>query len=326
MQRVSRLAKAIFNAQTRDMIRILIDCDPGLDDAVALLAAFGAPELDVMAITTVAGNVNATLTAKNARIIREAAGIGADVPVCAGAPRPLCRVQVTAEDFHGTDGLGDRGFPVPKIDLSRTHSVNMIIDTCRAAMGDPITVVVTGPMTNLALALTMAPDIEAGIQEVVIMGGADTEGGNITPFAEFNIYADPHAASIVFNSGLPVRCACLDVTHKVRATKKRVEKVRRAGSAQAKLAADLLRASCDYEFAANGDKDVPLHDPSTIVALTRPDLFRGRRASVEVVTEPGEQFGRTIPSFTETGNVTWYETADADAVFDELARLMGGYG
>lgn len=307
------------------MIRILIDCDPGLDDAVALLAALGAPDLNVLAITTVAGNVNATLTARNARIIREASGRGSDVPVCAGAPRPLCRVPVTAEDFHGRDGLGDRGFKTPRAGLSRTHSVNMIIRTCRAAKTDPITVVVTGPMTNLALALTMAPDIASGIRDVVVMGGADTEGGNIRPFAEFNVFADPHAAAIVFGSGLSVRCASLDVTHRVRATPSRVEKVRRVDNPQARLAAELLDSSCDYELAATGNRNVPLHDPSTIVALTRPDLFQGRRARIEVITEAGEQFGRTIPTFSETGNVTWYETADADAVFDELARLMGGY-
>ncbi|MEL6723636.1 MAG: nucleoside hydrolase, partial [Pseudomonadota bacterium] len=181
-----------MSAHSNAMNSVLIDCDPGLDDAVALLAAFGAAEVDVLAITTVAGNVKGAQTALNARIIREAAGFDTDVPICAGAPRPLVREPVTAEDFHGSTGLGNLDFPAPRHALSKSHAVNMIVRICRAARKDPITVVVTGPMTNLALALTMSPEIEEGIEEIVLMGGADKEGGNITPYAEFNVYADPH--------------------------------------------------------------------------------------------------------------------------------------
>ncbi len=166
---------------------VLIDCDPGLDDAVALLSAFGAPDIDILAITTVAGNVKGHQTAVNARIIREAAGRGRDIPICAGAPRPILRDPVTAEDFHGSTGLGNLPFPDPTLPLSRSHAVNMIIRTCRASRKAPITLVVTGPMTNVALALTMTPSIADGIAEIVLMGGAHSEGGNITPFAEFNV-------------------------------------------------------------------------------------------------------------------------------------------
>lgn len=307
------------------MKRILIDCDPGLDDAVALFSAFGAPELEVLAITTVAGNVKGDQTAINARILREAAGRGREVPVCAGALRPIMRDSVTAEDFHGSTGLGNLPFPNPTLPLSRAHGVNMIIRTCRAARKAPITLVVTGPMTNVALALTMTPSIADGIAEIVLMGGADTEGGNITPFAEFNVYADPHAAAIVFGSGLPIRCLSLDVTHEIRTTKARLARVRAVSTEQARIAGDLLDASCKLEFSANGERDAPLHDPSTVIAVTRPDAFKGRRARIEIVTEPGEQFGRTIPHFQEDGNVLWYEHADADAVFDELCSHLGAF-
>ncbi|MEL6860653.1 MAG: nucleoside hydrolase [Pseudomonadota bacterium] len=307
------------------MTRVLIDCDPGLDDAVALLAAFGADELSVQAITTVAGNVKGPQTALNARIIREAAGRDSAVPVCAGAPTPILRDPVTAEDFHGSTGLGNLNFPKPQYALSRTYAVNKIIRTCRSARRAPLTLIVTGPMTNLALALTMAPDLVAGVKEIVLMGGADKEGGNITPYAEFNVFADPHAAAIVFDTDLTIRCLSLDVTHFVRATAKRIAAIRALANPQAEIAANLLDASCKLEFSAKGDRDAPLHDPSTVIAVTRPDLFTGRTARVRVVTEPGEQFGRTIPSFCEDGNVVWYESADDDGVFEELRRLLGGY-
>lgn len=305
------------------MKRVLIDCDPGLDDAVALLAAFGAKDLNVVALTTVAGNVKGPQTAINARIIRDLTG--SSVPVCAGAPRPLLRDPVTAEDFHGSTGLGDLPFPPPRQPLSRAHAVNMIIRSCRAARQAPLTLIVTGPMTNVALALTMQPNIAEGLAEIVVMGGADTEGGNITPYAEFNVFADPHAAEMVFNAGVPVRCLSLDVTHGIRTTKSRLKAVRAGKTEQAKVAADLLDASCKLEFSANGERDAPLHDPSTVIAVSRPDLFSGRRARVEVVTKPGEQFGRTIPHFQADGPVLWYEQADDEAVFDHLCTQLGGY-
>jgi inosine-uridine nucleoside N-ribohydrolase len=323
--RVSRLANAKVAAQTRSMTCVLIDCDPGLDDAVALLAAFGTADLDVRAITTVAGNVKGPQTAMNARIIREVAGLDTAIPVCAGAPRPMLRDPVTAEDFHGSTGLGDIPFPDPKQPLSELHSVNMIIEACRGSKDDPLTLIVTGPMTNVALALTMAPDIADGIAEIVLMGGADTEGGNITPFSEFNVFADPHAAASVFGSGLPVRCLSLDVTHTVRATQARLSHLQTVRTKQAEVAVQLLDASCKLEFSANGARDAPLHDPSTVIAVTRPDLFQGRRAHVEVITERGEQFGRTIPHFDDDGPVMWYTQADDDGVFEELARLLGGF-
>lgn len=312
----------ISTAQINPMTCVIIDCDPGLDDAVALLAAFGATDLEVLAITTVAGNVKGDQTAINACIIREVADLGSRVPVCAGAPQPLLRDPVTAEDFHGSTGLGNIDFPDPQIGQEPTHAVNKIIRACKDARNDPLTLIVTGPMTNIALALAMDPEIKDGISEIVLMGGADTEGGNITPFAEFNVFADPHAAAAVFGSGLPIRCLSLDVTHQIRTTATRLAHVRSGKTSQSRVAADLLEASCKLEFSANGAREAPLHDPSTIIAVTDPGLFQGRRASVEVVTAEGEQFGRTIPTFQEDGNVMWYESADSDGVFEALARHL----
>ena len=305
------------------MTSVLIDCDPGLDDAVALLAAFGAKALDVKAITTVAGNVKGPQTAINARIIREAAGRGREVPVCAGAPRPMLRDPVTAEDFHGSTGLGNLPFPRPRLPLSRAHAVNMIIRSCRAATAAPLTLVVTGPMTNVALALTMAPNIAEGIEEIVVIPGADAEGGNITAYVEFNVFADPHAAATVFGAGLPMRCLSLYVTHQVRTTAARLASVRAIETDQARLAADLLHASNQLEFSANGARDAPLHDPSTIIAVTHPGLFSGRRVNVEVVTATGAQFGRTVPTPSDDGNVLWYDQADSEAVFTALGQHLG---
>ncbi|WP_084398857.1 nucleoside hydrolase [Henriciella aquimarina] len=306
--------------------QIIIDCDPGLDDAVALLAAFAASDmLDLVGITTVAGNVRAELTQRNARIIRELAGRGREIPVCAGAPAPLLRDAVTAEAFHGSTGLGNIAFPRPRVRASRAHAVNFLIRTLRAGKGFPLTLVMTGPMTNLALALSMAPDITEGLEEIVVMGGADSEGGNITPYAEFNVFADPHAAAAVFRCGVAMRVLNLDVTHQIRTSDDQIARVRALGSKQAVAAADLLAASNRLEESAKG-REAPLHDPSTILCLLRPDLFEGRQATVRVVTEEGERFGQTVPDYREDGHVLWYNQADADAVFSEMLGQIARYG
>ena len=305
--------------------QIIIDCDPGLDDAVALLTLFAASDtLETIGITTVAGNVPAKLTLRNARIIRELAGIGKEVPVCGGAEIPMLRDAVTAEDFHGSTGLGNIAFPKPKVRASRQHAVNFLVKTLRATKGIPATLVVTGPMTNVALAYLMAPDIVSGLKEIVIMGGADSEGGNITPHAEFNVFADPHAAAVVFGMDVPMRLLNLDVTHQIRTSDEEVERVRALGSVQAVAAADLLAASNRLEEQAKG-RHAPLHDPSTVLAILRPDLFEGRKAKVSVVTETGERFGKTVPEFREDGNVLWYDKADAEAVFSEMLGQLGRY-
>ena len=306
--------------------QILFDCDPGLDDAVALLIAFAATDLtEILAVTTVAGNVPGPLTLRNARIIRELAGVGREVPVHAGASVPILRDPVTAEEFHGSTGLGNLPFPKPRVRASRTHGVSALIRAFRRAKGMPLTLVVTGPLTNVALAFVMDPSSKEGIEEIVVMGGADKEGGNITPHAEFNIFADPHAAQVVFQSGVPMRVLNLDVTHQIRPDDEIIGRIRALGSKQAIAAADLLQASNELEVREKG-KLAPLHDPSTILAILRPDLFEGRRAIVSVVTEEGERFGKTVPDYREDGHVLWYDTLDADAVLSEMLGQLARYG
>ena len=189
---------------------IIIDCDPGQDDAVALLVALASPdELEVKGITTVAGNVPLGLTESNARKIRELAR-RPDVPVFAGCSRPILRPLHTAETVHGPTGIDGAELPEPRRPLEATHAVDFIVDAAKG-VGEPLTLVTLGPLTNIGVALVKAPEIAAGIREIVMMGGA-MRGGNTTPVAEFNLFVDPHAARIVFESGVPVVMHGLDVT------------------------------------------------------------------------------------------------------------------
>jgi len=303
------------------MRNIIIDCDPGLDDAVALFLAFAASDRrPVLGVTTVAGNVPLKLTARNACIIRELAR-RPHVPVYAGCPRPILRAPVTAEDFHGENGLAGLFAFEPEASVHGDHAVSYLIDTLRSAP-DPITLVITGPMTNAALALVQAPDIAGKLEQIVIMGGADTEGGNITPTAEFNIYADPHAAEIVYSCGAPIVALSLDVTHQLRSRPERIAAIRAGRSASSGHVADLLEASNKLEFNANQADSAPLHDPSTIAYLLAPHLFEARPCTVRVDTNEGETFGQTRVTHDPAGHVKWVTKVDADGVFALIAETL----
>eukprot|EP01035_Chromulina_nebulosa_P014143 gene14143-18721_t len=193
--------------------KIIIDTDPGQDDAVAILLALGSSELEVVGITAVAGNVPLKLTQNNARKICELAG-RPDIRVFAGADRPLKRKPVSAEHVHGATGLNGPELFEPTMPLETQHGVDFIIETLRGDPKGSVTLCALGPLTNIATALTRAPDIAANIREIVLMGGGYFEAGNITPAAEFNIYVDPEAAEIVFKSGVPITMITLDLTHK----------------------------------------------------------------------------------------------------------------
>ena len=209
---------------------IIIDCDPGQDDAVNLLMALAAPdELELLGISTVAGNVPLALTERNARLMCELAGRH-DVPVFAGCERPLVRELVTAENVHGNTGIDGVDIHPPSVPLQSTHATDFIVDTLRAAADDSMTLVPTGPLTNIAHALIKAPDIAPKIREVVIMGGAMREGGNHSPSAEFNILVDPHAARVVFACGRPLTVFGLDVTHQVPTTPERLRHIGAIGN------------------------------------------------------------------------------------------------
>lgn len=303
------------------MIPLVIDCDPGVDDAVALFLAFAARgTLDIRAVTTVAGNVPLALTARNARIIRSLAG-RADVPVHAGCPRPILRAPVTAEEFHGSTGLEGIDVFDPPDPLAPSHAVTAIIETVRTSP-DPVTIVITGPMTNVALAIVSEPDILSGIDRIIVMGGADAEGGNITPFSEFNIHADPHAARIVFGSGARVVALSLDATHQVRTTPERIARLGASDHPRRRHVTSLLHAINRMEFDQNGASAAPLHDPSTIALLLGPELFSGRQVTVRVETEEGPRFGQTCLTEDAEGRVTWIDNVDAEGVYDLMADWL----
>lgn len=311
---------------------VIIDCDPGIDDAVALSLAFAArDELDILAITTVAGNVPLELTSRNAQIMRELAG-GEDVPVYAGCAAPMVRSPVFAADFHGESGLEGIEIFKPAAPLSDGHAAVKIVELVRGA-AEPVQLIATGPLTNVAAALTIAPDISQNISELVLMGGADAEGGNITPHAEFNVFADPHAAQIVFekpfDAGLPITVFSLDFTHTVRNTPERIAEVRGSGGRLSAHVANLLESINAFEKKMVGTETGPLHDPCTVAYTLAPDLFGSRAGRVQIDTAQGDTFGQTRFSPQERG-VKWitnWPGEDASpAVYDLIVERIGAYG
>ena len=300
---------------------IIIDCDPGVDDAVMLMMALASPALDLRAITTVAGNVPLRLTSRNARMMCQIMD-RPDVPVFAGCPRPILREPVTAEHFHGDSGVAGLEPFEPDAPLAAGHAVTHLIDTLRSAAPGEYTIVVTGPLTNLATAIVMAPDIARGIDQLVIMGGADSEGGNITPTAEFNIFADPHSAAVVLDSGVPSTLLSLDVTHQVRAEPERLVPLRNLPGARPAIMVQLLEAANVLEARWKEGRMTPMHDPSTIAYLLAPHLFKSRKATVSVETADGPHFGQTRLSTEAEGPHTWVTQADADGFFALVEGLM----
>ncbi|MGB3244994.1 MAG: nucleoside hydrolase [Sulfitobacter sp.] len=309
--------------------KIIIDTDPGQDDAVAILLALASPEdLDVLALTCVAGNVPLDLTAKNARIVCELAG-KTNLPVYAGCYRPLGRALVTAEHVHGKSGLDGPDLPDPSMALATGHAVDYIIDTLRSHPSGTITLCPLGPLTNIATALQKAPDIAAKVQEIVLMGGGYFEGGNITPTAEFNIYVDPQAAEIVFNSGIPIVVMPLDVTHKALVTKARNDAFRSLGTPVGIAVAQMTDFFERFDKEKYGSNGAPLHDPCVTAYLINPALFTGRHINVEIETTSELTMGMTVADWwgvtDRAPNATFMGGIDADGFFalltERLARL-----
>jgi purine nucleosidase len=309
--------------------KIIIDTDPGQDDAVAIFLALASPEeLEVLGITAVAGNVPLALTSKNARIVCELAG-RADVPVFAGCEAPLKRPLVTAEHVHGKTGLDGIALPEPEMALQPDHAVDFLIDTLRAAPEGEITLCPLGPLTNIATAFSRAPDIAGRVREIVLMGGAYFEVGNITPAAEFNIYVDPEAAEIVFRSGVPLTVMPLDVTHKALVTAPRLAAFRRLGSRVGEVVASWTDFFERFDKEKYGSEGAPLHDPTVIAWLLRPELFSGRHINVEIETVSELTRGMTVADWwgvtDRAPNATFMGDIDADGFFalltERLARL-----
>ncbi|OCW57273.1 nucleoside hydrolase [Hoeflea olei] len=290
---------------------IIIDTDPGQDDAAAIMLALSSPELDVRGITAVAGNVPLELTARNARLITEICG-RPDVPVFAGADAPLRRKLVTAEYVHGKSGLDGVDLFEPSHPLQERHAVDFIIDTLRDAPEGNVTLCALGPLTNLATVVERAPGVIGRAREIVLMGGGFFEGGNVTPSAEFNIYVDPEAAAIVFGAGVPITMMPLDVTHKVLTTRARVERLRANGNRASKVMADMLDFFERFDEQKYGTDGGPLHDPTVIAWLIDPEMFSGRKCNVEIETVSELTLGATV--------IDWWKVTDRP----ENAFVVGG--
>ncbi|WP_019172813.1 nucleoside hydrolase [Pseudaminobacter salicylatoxidans] len=273
--------------------KIIIDTDPGQDDAVAILLALASPELDILGITAVAGNVPLHLTEKNALKICELAG-KPDTKVYSGAIRPMVRPLVTAEHVHGKTGLDGPDLPEPTMKLQDKHAVDFIVETLMREVPGTVTLCPLGPLTNIALALVREPQIATRIKRIVLMGGGFFEGGNVTPTAEFNIYVDPHAADVVFGSGVPIVMMPLDVTHKALTTAKRVDAFRRMGTKVGTATAELLDFFERYDEEKYGTDGGPLHDPCVIAYLLKPELFKGRDCNVEIEIGSELTMGMTV--------------------------------
>ncbi|HEX7718252.1 MAG TPA: nucleoside hydrolase [Woeseiaceae bacterium] len=305
---------------------IIIDCDPGQDDAINLLMALLSPEdFHVLGITAVAGNVPLPLTERNARLMCDIAW-RSDMPVFAGCRRPLVRRLITAENVHGSTGIDGIEIRQPATPLQSQHAVDFIIESLQAADDDGLTLVPTGPLTNIATAITREPAILPKVREIVLMGGAMREGGNQTPSAEFNILVDPHAAHIVFDCGRPIVALGLDVTHQVLSTRARTERIRALGTPAALATASMLDFFRRHDSAKYGTDGSPLHDPCTIAYLLKPSLFEGRECNIAVETQSELTMGHTAVDFWgvsgRPANALWVHGVDADGFYDLLTERL----
>ena len=309
---------------------ILIDCDPGQDDAVALLLALAAPqELEILGITAVAGNVPLALTQRNARLVCELSGRD-DVRVHAGCSRPMVRELITAEEVHGVTGVDGMDIHEPAVPLQIAHAVDFIVDRLLQAPDDSITLIPTGPLTNIAMAIVKTPAILPKIREIVLMGGAMREGGNTTASAEFNILVDPHAAHVVFECGRPIVAMGLDVTHQVLATPERVDAIRALGNDVAESTSAMLSYFNRFDTAKYGSAGAPLHDPCTIAYLLEPELFEGKPCHIAVEIGSELSMGHTAVDFWGTSdrepNALWIHRVNADGFFRLLTAHLARYG
>jgi inosine-uridine nucleoside N-ribohydrolase len=301
-------------------IPVILDCDPGTDDAIAILLALASPELSVLAITVAGGNVGLEHTLPNALGLTALAGSA--VPVHAGADRPLLGAFVSETSVHGETGVG--GVVLPP---GGPPAPGLAADVIRGILRDaaePVTLIGIGPATNLAVALTTEPALAHRVKQIVLMSGAWAEG-NVTPAAEFNAWSDPEALAILLACGRPVIFATLELTAQALTTPARIAAWRGLGNGRS------LRAACDIQATVPpsrrlGGTGAPLHDPCAVAWLIRPDLFSTRACSVRMDLGPGPGRGRTlIDRWGRTGdpvNATVLETLDADGFFDLLGRRL----
>ena len=310
--------------------KIVIDCDPGQDDAVALFLAFASgDELELLGITTVAGNVPLTLTARNARLMCDIAD-RRDMAVYAGCAEPMSRELKTAEMVHGETGINGIDVFEPETPLQSEHAVDYIIRTLLAADDASVTLVPMGPLTNVATAFNKEPGVLPKVEQIVLMGGAMREGGNRTPSAEFNILVDPDAADIVFKCGRPITQMGLDVTHQVLSTVDRVERIKALDNPVAAATAGMLSFFDRFDTKKYTSRGAPLHDPCTIAWLLQPDLFEGKDCNVSIETQSDLTLGHTAVDFWQVTdrpiNVHWVYGVDADGFYDLLIERLARFG
>lgn len=306
--------------------KIIIDTDPGQDDAAAIMLALGSPqELEVLGVCAVAGNVPLALTSRNVRIVCELAG-RPDIRVYEGASAPLARPLVTAEHVHGKTGLDGPVLPEPVMGVQPQHAVDFIIETLRTEPPGTVTLCALGPLTDIALALRKAPDIAARVKRLVMMGGGFFEGGNITPAAEFNIYVDPEAAAEVFASGMPITMMPLDLTHRLLTHEHRVARLKAIGTRPAVALAEMLEFFERFDVEKYGGDGGPLHDPAVIAWLLKPELFSGRECNVEIETQSPLTLGMTVVDWWRVSgrapNATVLRFADDQGFFDLLTERI----
>ena len=305
---------------------VIIDTDPGQDDAVAILLALASPkEINLLGLTAVAGNVPLNLTLKNARTICELAKMK-NISIFKGCEKPLKRNLVTAEHVHGKTGLDGIILPEPTMPIKESHAVDFIIETIRENPRHAITICALGPLTNIAMALEKAPDIAIKIKQIILMGGAYFEVGNITPTAEFNIYVDPEAAKIVFNSGVKLIILPLDVTHKALISEDRVNAFKKIGTPVAKAVSEWTNFFERFDKEKYGSVGAPLHDPCVIAYLLDPSIFTGRYINVEIETESDLTRGMTVADWWRVTdrkpNALFIGNLDPDRFFKLLTERL----
>ena len=302
---------------------IILDCDPGRDDAFAIALALASPEeINLLGVTAVAGNIAVSLAQRNARLILEICG-HPEIPVYTGAKNPLKREPVGAENHHGDGGLEGIDVYEPAASVQSTDAIDYILDSLSEADAGSITIVATGPLTNLAIAYARAPEIFTRARQIVIMGGAQREGGNITPSAEFNIFADPHAAASIMHCDCPLVMFGLDVTHQVLAGRPEADYMRRHGGDAAKTLSNLVLPVSEKQINAGS---ATLHDPCTIAWLIQPDLFQTKSVNIEVECDSPLTQGMTIVDMRgrsgRLANVLWAHDVNGPATVDLIVNRI----
>ncbi|MDO5686071.1 MAG: nucleoside hydrolase [Neisseria sp.] len=311
-----------------DIPRLIIDTDPGQDDAAAILMALGwdaLGKIKLEALTCVAGNVPLAYTAKNARIICDWAQ-RENLPVYAGADRPLLKPLITAEEVHGKNGLDGVTLHEPRTPLQAQHAALYLAETLTAAAPHSITLCPIGPLTNLALAFSLAPHCVQGIKEIVIMGGTFFEPGNVTPNADFNFFVDPIAAQIVLQSGASIRIVPLDVTHQACITRERMNRLRALPNQNGTRLADILQSYERFDIQKFGLDGGPLHDPCAIAYALHPEWFTCKTVHVAVETATGLCEGASAVDWHgttgKTPNAEWAYRIDDEAFFDGFTEAV----